>query len=533
MNKATIVRFKADTDEYNAKVKKAKDSLKQFGEGGKQAGQMMGQLDSILGTSLGTLTKLSAGVGAVSGALKVAKDAFFNNEEQLDTWGRTVNEAESVYKGFLNALNTGDIGGYLSNIDSICDAAKKAYDALDNLGTFNAFNQVNSAKAKAGLEGAIAAYKEGNGSKAAVEKAKKTYIAELKTRQKLEEQAYNESIRKYAAERGADPKMFAEAMKGTYGNYETLKSTKLTGKSPIYGTTMYGSSYKIGERAVAANKKEALGEVLRKFNDTELQELQALGAKAFQTSQEIAAISKQTSRILNPKEKTTKPKGKPRDTSIKVDSSSLGLSGLGMEGVDIGDGKLPPITLPVEAEIDWSKFIELEDEMERIKGEADAEAMFQSWNEAANGISAVGAALSQIEDPTAKVLGIVAEAIANVALTFAKSLKGTVSPWDWIAGAAAGTATMIGTITAIKSATAGSYADGGIIGGPDTGGRDSKWAYVSPGELILNKAQQRSLAGQLAGDTQPRQAQSYVSGEQLVTVINNYGRRSGRGEILK
>jgi len=83
------------------------------------------------------------------------------------------------------------------------------------------------------------------------------------------------------------------------------------------------------------------------------------------------------------------------------------------------------------------------------------------WSGVASAIGAVGNAMEGIEDPAAKVLGIVAQAIATVALTFSKSLAGTVSPWDWIAAAAAGTATMISTISAIHSATG--FANGGVI----------------------------------------------------------------------
>lgn len=533
MNNPTIVRFKADTDEYNKKVKQAKDQLTSFGQGGKQAGAMLGQFDKVMGTSIGTIGKLSMGIGAVTAALSVAKDAFAKNEENLDTWNQMVESSKSVYEGFLSALNTGDIGGFLKNIDDIVDAATKAYNALDNLGTFNAFNQVNTAKTKAGLDNAIAAYKEGTGSKAAVEQAKKAYIAELKTRQKLEEDAYNQSIRKYAAERGADPKMFAEAMKGTYGNYESLKKTKLTGRTPIMMSTQYGASYKIGEKAVAANKKEALGEVLRQFNDTELQELQALGAKAFQTSQEIAAISKSTARILNPKTKTTTTKGKPRDTSIKVDPASLGLSGLGMESVDIGDGKLPAIKVPVEADIDYQSMIKAQEELDELQAAADAEKLFGAWNDAANGISAVGSALSSIDDPAAKVLGIIAEAIATIALTFAKSLKGTFTPWDWIAGAATGAATMVSTIAAIKSATAEYHANGRFVGQGIKRGTDVVPAMLTPGELVLNKAQQVNVAEGLRQNSLSNlHLETRVRNEDMVICLNAGSVRRGRGEYL-
>jgi tetrahydromethanopterin S-methyltransferase subunit D len=90
------------------------------------------------------------------------------------------------------------------------------------------------------------------------------------------------------------------------------------------------------------------------------------------------------------------------------------------------------------------------------------------WSGVASAIGAVGNAMAGIEDPAAKVLGIVAQAIATVALTFSKSLAGTVTPWDWIAAAAAGTATMISTISAIHSATG--FANGGVVPGFANGG---------------------------------------------------------------
>ena len=90
------------------------------------------------------------------------------------------------------------------------------------------------------------------------------------------------------------------------------------------------------------------------------------------------------------------------------------------------------------------------------------------WSGVASAIGAVGNAMAGIEDPAAKVLGIVAQAIATVALTFSKSLAGTVTPWDWIAAASAGTATMISTISAIHSATG--FANGGIVPGFANGG---------------------------------------------------------------
>ena len=75
-----------------------------------------------------------------------------------------------------------------------------------------------------------------------------------------------------------------------------------------------------------------------------------------------------------------------------------------------------------------------------------------------------GALGEAFEQPAFNIMGTIAQAVATLALTFASSLKGTVTPWDWIAAAAAGTATLISTIASIRQATA--FAEGGIVSGP-------------------------------------------------------------------
>ena len=137
----------------------------------------------------------------------------------------------------------------------------------------------------------------------------------------------------------------------------------------------------------------------------------------------------------------------------------------------------------------------------------DSKELGKNWQAAGSAILAVGSAMSQIEDPAAKVVGTVAQAIATIALTFASSLKGTVTPWDWIAAVAAGTATMISTISAIHSATG--YAQGGMIkgnsysgdniGGMVDGGAGG-FVGLNAGEIVLNRAQTGNLASQLQGN---------------------------------
>ena len=171
----------------------------------------------------------------------------------------------------------------------------------------------------------------------------------------------------------------------------------------------------------------------------------------------------------------------------------------------------------------------------------DAEKMTQNWMKASSAINTVSSAMQSLEDPAAKVIGTIAQAIATMALSYAEaSLMAAKNPlnagWGWIAFAATGAATMISSIAAIHSATG--YAEGGMIKGNSYSG-DNIMANggaigLNAGELVLNKSQQYNLASQLEGDgnqgTTP--SRPYVSGEQIYLGLNNYLRRSGRGEII-
>ena len=292
---ASLTTLQQRIREVKSEMQGLDDSVKSVGG---ETGSVLDQLAGKLGLNVGQLVKFGGAFGVATTAAKVAKDAFFANEQQLDEWGRTVEASQSLYRGFLNALNNGDISGFLSRINQITTAARAAYDALDALNTFNAFNQVNVEKTRTGMTESIADYREGNGSKDAVRAAGESYKKELKERQKLEREAYLKAIEKTAAERGISSRDLQKALSGSYGSYQKLKEAPLTGSVTRFtggGVAGVGMSYQM---KVAANDQERLGESLRKLNDTELQSLQALGAQAERTGNEIASVDKQLSRVL-------------------------------------------------------------------------------------------------------------------------------------------------------------------------------------------------------------------------------------------
>jgi hypothetical protein len=76
-------------------------------------------------------------------------------------------------------------------------------------------------------------------------------------------------------------------------------------------------------------------------------------------------------------------------------------------------------------------------------------------------------------------------------------------------------------------------ANGYFVGGTHFSG-DVTPIMANAGELVLNKSQQGNLASQLSGSgMQNMKLDAVITGEQIRLVLNNNGRRTGRGEYVQ
>lgn len=590
-----LVRWKADTGNYDANIAKARRQLDGFAKDNLSAGGAMKQLTQ---SALGAAAKFASFGAAIAGAMKVAKDAFMSNEQQLDEWNRTIESSKSVYNGFLDALNTGDMSGFFQNIDDIVAAARQAYNALDELQTFNAFNQRNVARTHREMTEALVAVREGTGTKEQAKAAANAYKEQLRERQRLESQAYKEYVNKLAQERGVSGDDLMKAMSGSYGNYADLKAKPLSGKrTTVTGSALWGGLQSTTE-SYAVNETERLGEALRRLNDTELQQLQALGAQADKTGDEIAQVDRTLMRYMGRSGSgSTTGRGGGRgssgfSSSIKepalltaafegsipsmqelrkqlaafkeaADSATTSYERINAEsGAARVEQQIAAQPLALKAGLDIDTAMAVQEQWEgglreqieealnadalRLKASleidpdqlkevtTDAKKMGDNWQAAGQAIQAVGSAMNAIEDPAAKVAGTIAEAIASIVMGAGQAIAShggrmeNGGPWAWIAFAAATTATMIATISAVRKAT--SHADGGIIPGNNLSG-DNRLAWVNSGEVVLNAAQSDTLAARLQG-ANPMENMTLtakVAGKDLVLAINNsqIGRNQG------
>ena len=173
-----------------------------------------------------------------------------------------------------------------------------------------------------------------------------------------------------------------------------------------------------------------------------------------------------------------------------------------------------------------------------MKGWVDgAKETEMAWKSAATAIGTVSSAIMQIQDPGIKIMATIGQAIATVALayseTLAKDATSKSNIYAFIAAAAAASISMATTIGAIHSSTG--YAEGGMIKGDSYSGDNIPADnFVNAGELVLNRAQQNTLAQALKDDqATPRgPIPARVSGENIFFALESYLRRSGKGELL-
>lgn len=565
-------------DQLKARIGETKSQLNEAGKEINNSGGLLDNLASKFVVNVDAMKLFNLGLSAATGALDVVKDAFFNNEQNLDEWGRTVEASHSLYNGFLNALNTGNIGGYLSNIDKIVEAARRAYNALDELNTFNAFNQINVEKTRTGLTESIVDFREGSGTKEAVKAAGDAYKKELQDRKRLEKDAYLEAVGKVAAERGVSKQDLLDALGGSYGHYQDLKNVQMTGERITYTSGgMFGGSIGVKTK-YAQTREEQLGVALRHLNDTEIQNLQALGAQAERTGNEIAQVDKQITRVLNGRQPGAGGSGGGggtrggRTTTVNEVLPVGSVAELTKQMQELQ--KAQQLVTNTD---DWKNY---QDQIDAVKKSIDELKGITTVSDRFNTIMAAGGinpadlnrqsvsdiafggvnlstniskrpsmqsnresmtdVLNNISDTmssTASSVGNIFSGVEQMGIDIPNEIKSVL-------GVVQGVATILTGISSLVTIIAGTswlpFANGGVVhaaGGMIVPGNhrsgDMVPAMLNSGEVVLNAAQAANLSSILqSGAGENLNLTATISGEQIRLALNNNSRRRGRGEYV-
>ena len=122
----SLVKLTLESNQYERGLKQAQQSLKDF--------------TSAIGVNMKSLSGMALAAGAVTTAMKVAKDAFFQSESNIDEWGRTVEGAKGAYNIFLDTLNNGNWSNFFQNLQTAIKGGRDLYDVFDRLGSIKSNN---------------------------------------------------------------------------------------------------------------------------------------------------------------------------------------------------------------------------------------------------------------------------------------------------------------------------------------------------------------------------------------------------------
>lgn len=536
--KQVKVEIVGDNQQFNQSMDQATRRVRDFGN---QANRSAGNVDkfgqSAL-SSVASLAKLAVGMGAAAAVAGTMKDAFFKNETLLDEWGRTVEASKTTYGAFLSALNSGDIGGFLSRIDEIIKAAKDAYNALDDLATNNAFMQRATAQYQSEYDKALEAYKlDPTGeNKQKVIDANQKIVDELTRKATESEAAYQAELKRLAKERGlsgSNESAFIDLFSnGSAAQLKAMKNGYSTGSGLASGAQYWQGNQVQGDELLIRNaggvvearrkmteeekKQFEMARVLSQINDTEIEQVQKLGTEYFTLSSAIANQNRSMERLTG----QAKGAGGSGSTGEKFDlSAAMNEAALAnamtnvpqmiQEAIDsYGEPLITPEALmDPDVIIDefgnvWAAVNEqTEDWLEGSISGMDllhkkAKLMNAEVSKMAGGWAGMGATFQAVggmmDDSTGKALtgiGNVMSAVAQLipkllgeaVVTATGTVARTATTWyEIIPGIAAVTA-------AIYSAVAG-FEEGGVVGGNSTTG-DRLLIRANSGERVLTAEQ--------------------------------------------
>lgn len=308
----------------------------QYEKGLRQAQRQWDQFTKGIGLSVSKFTAVSAAVGAVTGALKVAKDAFNSSRAMVDEWGRTMQTAETMYSAFVNTLNTGDFSGFFHNMGNITQAARDAYDAVSDLQLLNAWNMGAMQHARTGLTGSIADFRSGEASAGDVKAAAEVLKAQLRERKTAELNALAKSVNEEALKWGMDGETLSNALKENFQEFTNRMHSNLkesySGRSviPAFGASstvagLMGGYYR-GPQVIKTpgTDDERLSDFARRATPELIEKLRKYEVMSDATEEEIKQIDKQVSRMLGKAGKSTKTGGGGGGgTNIKVEQTEL------------------------------------------------------------------------------------------------------------------------------------------------------------------------------------------------------------------
>ena len=588
-----ISRFRVVSEGYDAEINKKKDTLKSLSDSGDKANVSLKELAKSLGLSSSKIAKLTSTVSIGSAAVKIASDVFFASETNCDNLGKAIEGARGAYDLFIQTISNGDWSNFLIHLNEAIQGSRDLFDALDRLDSIKSNNAAAIAIKQRDVQDLRLRKQNGEDVDALLEKATAD-LARLQS-QGVEagmdagiKQMVN-TLRNAGIDEQISATLADELLKGGQdafdkyaAQYSELKAkgTVTETKSQVggFGYTSYyeDSDFKI---ETLSKQEQDLYRIAAAITEREatLQEGIATYATAVAQGQSDLREEFRNNRYAQQGGKSGGSGGSTKVTGLtdaqiakNVADATEEMQRLIDQWIELDDraGSVNDVLLILNSENSLTEFAEEADEeldklVARMTETQNAtKRLTAEWNTMQAGFrdqaidSTIGAVSSlgdAIGGTTGSIIKLVAAqaqqvvqgistiasmkaqeqaAYAEMTAKLGAAAAETMKAHAWIpfAGVAMGIGFVASMVAALMSLP--KFAGGGLVGGTSYSG-DTQLASVNSGELILNKAQQNSLANELqSGNTQPIRLSARMSGTDILFAINNALAAEGKGQLI-
>ena len=553
-NKDLVVKMTINSNDFDNGLKNAKASMNKFNADTK------GMAVSFKNV-IGGMTKAFGALGIAVGGAQMFKSFISSTQTMGDAWNNTMVTAKTSFQVFETAVASGT-GTILSNFKESIRAAREFAEAMDAFGSAQISNKYARMKYVTPFNEAMTRYRDAKtgGNNTAMTSAAsdmERYInAYSDNASNIMTASRKAVVAKLSAYTGGFvnegnlnkylDQLYLEIVNGVFPpilqDFNNLEVERRKGDY-FYNEAKENMEKKYGEGW--RREAEAM-KALSQINDETLNEMLGIIQSYDQVRNEINSMRRQMNRVVNGKDTTKTTLPTTTTTTTESDGPKLTEEQLAefmrlsfQESLLQGDRERD--SLPIDIEIPNEDIIEedtdrivqaVTEAQEKMKLFAGETAMaFEATRALAGAFDAFGDVTDSTIGKVAKGLGtiigqIISTVQAMMVLAGAETVEGVVDVfantngdvWTKLAMAAVGLAGILSIVAAAKSSFAGSYADGGIVGGSSYSG-DRLWARVNSGEMILNQNQQAALFGGGGG-----RVQFVIEGSQLKGVLDNFNK---------
>ena len=508
-NKDLVVKMTINSQDFDNGLRNAKSSMNKF-----QKDTL--SVSSVFKSAIGGMTKAFAGLGLAVGATEIFKSFIHSTQTMGDAWNNAMVTAKTSFQVFETAVAAGT-GGILNNFKQSIAAAREFAEAMDAFGSAQISGRYAKTTFVPAFNEAMTRYRE---AKANNDKTGMAYaLNDMRTNfDAYSENAFNQrqtardvvlsamdaytngfvnsgNLDKYLNQ------LYLEIVNGVFP--DILKDFNNLDTERRKGDYFYNQAKDEMEKKYGPGwRREAEAmKMLAEINDDTLKEMLSVLESYATVRNEINSMRRQMNRVVKGEGGGGGTVTMPKLTGWGASTSSTPTMTPDQVARYWFNAQTPGalVDIPIPEEEIFEP--ETEALMEKV---AEQMRLIQDRTQyAATAMSAFGQAFGYAADlagdnPFGNTLQALS-GVANAAVSTASSLMtlagvetmegvaeafATAPPFMKLAMAGTALAGILSMMAAVKSSFAGSFAQGGVVGGTSYSG-DHLWARVNSGEMIV------------------------------------------------